>query len=332
MIAQLSKAYIQSKPTKAISRLISYFFFEGRPLSTKGQYINPFLLFFYKIIQFFPPLKKINKPIYIIGMGRSGTTVLGRILSLHSDLGFLNEPKAMWYFSNNKDDIIGSYTDAHGNYCMNSMDATKSVKNKIRKLYAFYLRTIFTKRVLDKYPEMIFRTEYIKEIYPDAKFIFIYRNGLDAATSSTEWSEKNADVISNIETHDWWGKNNRKWELLINDVAKNDQRLNSEKDALLKLNNHLDKSTIEWILTMNKGYELMQTNDPSIMPVKYEDLTNQPERVLSDIFSFCELENEKKVIDFAKKILIPNKSKELFNIPKPFDSHFNYLMQKFGYN
>ncbi|MBT8195198.1 MAG: sulfotransferase, partial [Bacteroidia bacterium] len=202
MIAQLSKSYIKNKPSKAFSRLVSYLFFEGRPLAAKGQFINPLLLFFYQFIQLFPQLKKITKPVFIIGMGRSGTTVLGKILSLHSELGFLNEPKALWYFSNNSDDIIGTYTDHIGKYCMNETDANKSVKNKIHKLYAFYLRSIFSKRVLDKYPEMIFRTEYIKQIFPDAKFVFIYRNGWDTASSSTHWSEKNTVQKHDDEVHD----------------------------------------------------------------------------------------------------------------------------------
>ena len=137
MIAQLSKIYIDYKPTKTISRLVSYFLFEGRPLSTKGQFINPILLIFYRIIQFLPQLKKIQKPVFIIGMGRSGTTVLGKVLSLHSDLGFLNEPKAMWYFANNQDDLIGSYSDEAGKYCMDSVDATQSTKKRITLFYAY---------------------------------------------------------------------------------------------------------------------------------------------------------------------------------------------------
>ena len=165
MIAQLSKDYIKTRPTKAISRLISYFFFEGKPIATKGQFINPFLFILYRIITAFPNSKKITMPIFIIGMGRSGTTILGKILSLHPDIGFLNEPKAMWYYANNEDDLIGSYTAKDARYILGTENVNNEITNKIHKLYAFYLRAIFSKRVLDKYPEMIFRIPFLKKYF-----------------------------------------------------------------------------------------------------------------------------------------------------------------------
>ena len=331
MIAQLSKDYIKIKPSKSISRLVSYLFFEGRPITTKGQFINPFLFFFYKLITVFPKAKKIVMPIYIIGMGRSGTTVLGKILSLHPDLGFINEPKAMWYFANNEDDLIGSYTDKDAKYILNAENVQNNSSIKIHKLYAFYLRAIFTKRVLDKYPEMIFRVPFLKKIFPDAKFVFIYRNGWDASSSSDNWSKLNSKTMKNNEIHDWWGKNNRKWNLLINQVATKDIMLRNELNSLKAINNSNDKSAIEWLLTMNKGYELMNNETTNILSVKYEDLIENPEQELNKIFEYCLLNKDEMVVNYAKSILKPNTSKQPFKICEPFDKHFNQVMQKFNY-
>lgn len=331
MIAQLSREYIKVRPTKAISRIISYIIFEGKPIATKGQFINPFLFLLYRLITAFPKTKKITKPIFIIGMGRSGTTILGKILSLHPNLGFLNEPKALWYFANNEDDLIGSYSIKNAKYIMAAEDVNKEISNKIHKLYAFYLRTICTNRVLDKYPEMIFRVSYLKKIFPDAKFVFIYRNGWDAATSSVNWSKSNAKNIDKNEVHDWWGKNNRKWNLLINQVAQKDAMLFNELSNLKNLNASNDKSAIEWLLTMNAGYELIKSETTNIISIKYEELVKNPEPELSKIFEYCDLKNDEKVVNYAKSILKPNTPKQPFDISEPFDKHFNNVMRKFNY-
>ena len=178
---------------------------------------------------------------------------------------------------------------------------------------------------------MIFRVPFLKKIFPDAKFVFIYRNGWNASSSSDNWSKLNSKTMKNNEIHDWWGKNNRKWNLLINQVATKDVMLRNELDSLKAINNSNDKSAIEWLLTMNKGYELMNNETANILSVKYEDLVENPEQELNKIFEYCLLSKDEMVVNYAKSILKPNTSKQPFKICEPFDKHFNQVMQKFNY-
>ena len=69
-----------------------------------------------------------NHPIFIVGTGRSGTTILGKILSVHKQVAFLNEPKALWFFANKEDDLIGSYSKSKGRYHFNENDYSISKK------------------------------------------------------------------------------------------------------------------------------------------------------------------------------------------------------------
>ena len=161
--------------------------------------------------------------------------------------------------------------------------------------------------------------------------MFIYRNGWDASTSISTWSKLNTKTVKNNEVHDWWGKNNRKWNLLINQVAVKDTLLKNDLISLKNINDSNEKSVIEWLLTMNKGYELMNNEARSILSVKYEDLVENPDKELNKIFEYCNLRIENTVVDYAKSILKPNTPKQPFKIPEPFDKHFNNIMRKFNY-
>ena len=50
MIAQINPNYIKTRPMKALTRLMSYALFEGRPVTTKGRWINPLVLSLLKTV------------------------------------------------------------------------------------------------------------------------------------------------------------------------------------------------------------------------------------------------------------------------------------------
>jgi hypothetical protein len=176
MIAQLDKDYIYTRPFKTITRLTSYSLYEGRPATTKGRWINPFVFAQLKIFSQLPQLKKVVSPIFILGTGRSGSTVLGILLSMHKDVGFLNEPKAMWHLIYPFEDVIGSYSLGSASYRLMADDAADEQCRVGHRIYGAYLAATGSKRVVDKYPELIFRVPFVKRIFPDAKFIFLVRN------------------------------------------------------------------------------------------------------------------------------------------------------------
>ncbi|MEO0704359.1 MAG: sulfotransferase [Cyanobacteria bacterium J06649_5] len=280
MVAQLDSLYIRTSPYKAAVRLLSYVFFEGRPLTTKGQWINPLVLTLFKIQKKLPQLKRVKKPIFIIGTGRSGTTILGKLLSMHRDVGFLNEPKALWHAIYPAEDLVGSYCRGTAHYRLGDDEASEGVKTVAHKLFGAYLAISTSRRVVDKYPELVFRIPFVQSLFPDAKFIFLVRNGWDTCQSIEGWSER-LGVEVNAEQHDWWGADNRKWNLLWEQVISNDDALQGAIPEKGKLENPLDMAALEWIVSMREGLALMRQFPENIQMIRYEDLVASPETSLS---------------------------------------------------
>ena len=132
MVAQIDSGYLWTRPFKAFSRLVSWSALEGRPLTARGRWINPLVLFQFALLKQLPQLKHVKAPIYILGTGRNGSTLLGKVLSLHQDVCFLNEPKALWYSILSETDVIGSYSASYGKFRLSVDDASLEVSNSLR--------------------------------------------------------------------------------------------------------------------------------------------------------------------------------------------------------
>ena len=266
MVAQIDSLYLKTHPSKVISRLISYVLFEGRPVTTKGQWINPLVLSLFSLEKRLPQLKKVSKPVFIIGTGRSGTTILGVVMSMHKDVGFLNEPKALWHKIYDREDLVGSYSRGVANYRLTESDVTQEVLKSAHRLFGAYLTAVASSRVVDKYPEQVFRIPFIRQIFPDAKFIFLVRNGWDTCHSIEKWSQRLGTQVRD-ETHDWWGVDDRKWHLLVDRLVSQDADLSPHISTIKGFKAHSDRSAVEWILTMKEGLHWLEKLPNSVYRV-----------------------------------------------------------------
>ena len=111
-------------------------------------------------------------PIFIIGCGRSGTTILGKTLSNHPEIKYLNESRDIWHkaypeFDIWKKGIINPKLFA------NKDDIIPSKHNALRHLF-FREQVLSSKSVLlEKLPVNNFRLEFLNHSFPNAKYIYL---------------------------------------------------------------------------------------------------------------------------------------------------------------
>lgn len=287
MVAQIDSAYVRMRPTRLWPRLLSYALFEGRPLTTRGQWINPLVFGLGRVFKALPELQRVEAPIFILGTGRSGTTILGIVLSMHREVGFLNEPKAIWAGLHPNEDLIGNYNRNQAKYRLFADDASPNLVRQAHRLYGAYLRISGTQRIVDKYPELIFRTEFVRAIFPDAKFLFLSRSGSETCSSIKLWSERLGEQVGS-ETHDWWGANDRKWQFLVEQVVPEHPDLASHAGKMASLD-HEGRAAVEWIVTMREGMRLTASDPEGALHVPYDALCADPRGWAERLESFLDL-------------------------------------------
>jgi hypothetical protein len=330
MVAQIDSDYVSYGCLRVIRRAASYAFFEGRPATTKGQVFNPVVFSFLRTLSVIPGSPSIARPIFITGLGRSGTTILGLLLSLHRDVGFLNEPKAIWHVIDPRQDVNGNYGGASVRYRMSSEDVSPNTRNTAHRIFGRYLGLVGSKRLVDKYPELIFRVPYVKSIFPDARIVFIYRNGVDACQSIVKWS-KRLGRESNTGTEDWWGRNDSKWKNLWNELILGDDRYEDIFSLDPALIDHANRAALEWVVTMREGLLQDAALPGGLIKIRYESLLAHPEEELSRLLSACALERDEPVFSYARKRLYENPSKAMPELLPPVKRWFDETMAELGY-
>jgi len=330
MVAQLSKEYMILSPKKALVRLISYIFFEGRPLTTRGRWINPLVLMLGRFVANLGYRPVVESPIYILGQGRSGTTILGLILSLHKAVGFLNEPKALWHTAYENEDLAGNFTDRKAAYILTDEDATDEVQARLCRLYSAYLLCTASRRVLDKYPELLFRVGFVQRVFPDARFLLVVRNGWDVCRSVEAWSELHR-TQNGGDHDDWWGHNDRKWNYLIDQLVVNENDLAPLKEDLRQFDRGRDRAALEWLLTMRMVERVQDQIPRDTLLVKYESLANDSHNQLQRIFTFCNLGYEERVTRYAYSVLRTVSASREIDLDPLIEKPFLAMMKSFDY-
>jgi len=330
LIAQLDRKFLTARPWKLWPRLVAYTLFEGRPLTTRGRWINPIVFAGYRLYSLLPQRAREIAPIFILGVGRSGTTVLGSILSLHKDVGYLNEPKALWQAALGDDDLIGSYSRRSGRYRMDRTDVTYAKRHRLKAFYSVFLRLSGSRRIVDKYPELLFRTDLLYEVFPRAKLILLVRHGAETCQSVKSWSEMNG-LGDGENSVDWWGKDDRKWKLLVRDIVMPDPAFAEMLPILNDLNDPVDKAALEWIVSMREALRLRDSKSPGTLIVRYEDLVSRPEEIIAGVCDFCGLDQDDTLIAYGKSVLLQPARRPAPEIHPALIPFFNQTLQELGY-
>jgi hypothetical protein len=286
----------------------------------------------------------VEKPIFIVGCGRSGTTLLFDLLSTHPGLerttgypdgedheGWVRHGKCvMAGIGNVHHSAYGNGINGH-HYCMHmSMDdVTPQI---VAEMHAYYLNDVLCgrsgARVINKQPHLSNKLQYVLGIFPDAKIVHIVR---DCEPLVSSW-------LAVMDDHPtlsvYWpgGEAFPCFWLLPKPV---------DPVAASLLGRHPGFYPgggaglwIDYWRKVNAGIALqMSGRERQLLSVRYEDLIKDPQEVLAKITRFCELPAFDYITDRIEKNtalkhharMTPELRASIFALAGP-------VLRQFGYN
>lgn len=116
-----------------------------------------------------------QRPIFILGAPRSGTSMIFRLLSTHPELGSLGrEGHDMWR---------RFHHPRREGWCSDALGSGQIAVGE-REFIRRYLYMHFDHpRFVEKTPENCLRLAYLKELYPDASYVFVRRDPREVMSS-----------------------------------------------------------------------------------------------------------------------------------------------------
>ncbi len=224
---------------------------------------------------------KVFNPVFLIGCGRSGTTILGTTLGQHVEITYLNERRDIWHTAFPELDIW-SGIPIKPRFQVGSEDISPKKKQKLRSLF-FKEQTIDKGNILlEKLPINTFRLEFIEAIFPEAKYIYLYRNGLEVAQSIAVYSEKG----------EWFAAGEERWNTF--------SKLAELKNISIRGNSYLEKGLSEWRLSTEYAEDFFQKIAADrFFKLSYQDFLNDPQVQVKQLYSFLGISFEDS---FVQKI------------------------------
>lgn len=226
-----------------------------------------------------PNFKNLPKLFLILGAGRSGTTLLKRIMCCHSLTSALDEGRVY-----------------HGiNYPI-LMKLQRIFESK--KLWLGLKAPALTDCLLDNnfiafpIPEHTDEiSEKFRKFYANEPIIFLVRDVRDRVSSIIEQGKKTNVNLQGLST------------LIEGWVRKNPYIQENFSEELSKIKKFKDKiygyEALDWKIKTSAYYAYKERGLP-ILLVKYEDLVSKTEETLRNITTFLEIPFEKSLLDFNK--------------------------------
>lgn len=261
------------------------------------------------------------KAVVIVGAARSGTKMLGNVFNQDSSVSYFGEVNHIWR--------IGNENTPHDMLPLNE-DNAKEIRAKFKK--NLKEGTV----LVEKTAANSLRLPLVKEVFEDVKFIHIVRDGRDVALSASQkWQGLNSKFESeelkyaNTKTSILKRVLYRMKETGLKEfkalVPKGFNMLLSflglKKDSywgplvpglreLRKSHSLLETCAYQWRIQEDAILNYFESNNKdSVTTIYYEELCQNPEQTLKNLYDFCEMDIPKNLESVASTIRSGNLNK-----------------------
>lgn len=133
-----------------------------------------------------------TRPVFIVGVPRSGTTLLRTLLDSHPNIAC--GPENPWIAGSYGE--LTSFKELYSSLVQNpygpvanmsgvgEADIARSLEKAITSIFATYARQKGKKRWVEKTPNHVIDLEFLHTIFPEALYLHIVRDGRDVACST----------------------------------------------------------------------------------------------------------------------------------------------------
>ena len=266
-----------------------------------------------------------DPPVFVLGCGRSGTTLLGELLGRHPRVWYLFEPRERWAAVTRTTDVALAFSRGGARCFMTADDAGP----RERRAFARVLQPDGGRMLVEKSPVNSLRIGFLDALAPDARFVHIVRDGVDVTRSIALRSARTRRVIGRGMVNDWWGSNDSKWRLLESEGAA----AGYYPDEAPRLASNSERGAYEWLVSLGEIDRRRPALGHRLHEITYQSLIESPGDVLAGLADFLQLDGTDSWIrSAAGMVAAPERGPgEPLSLPKPMADDFNGFQRRYGF-
>jgi hypothetical protein len=222
------------------------------------------------------------RPIFIVGVPHSGTSVFMRLVAEHPDVANLSEANTILQ-------PHGYFDAENGERARTRLDATPAECARLHARLEFHRWLAGKRRVLNKSPNNTVRLDFLHAVFPDACFVHIVRDGR-AVAYSLVWGH--ADPADTADRSKPWRQRRNPfpgvrppgWRALLRDDA-------------------IEQHALQWREALGYALDVAERERLRVLQVRYEELCDDTRAVLGAVFRFCDLDASAALLERFPKNL-----------------------------
>jgi hypothetical protein len=272
------------------------------------------------------PGRKLRGPIFIIGCGRSGTTLLGELFGLHPSFHYVNEPFHLWAAIDPATDYAKYYSRGEPHCLLDGASVTSAARDRFTRLLAAP-RGLTT---AEKTPINALRIGYLDALAPDARFVHIVRDGVDVARSIERFAAVTRRMVFRPAMNDWWGVGDAKWAAL----ALDGRAAGHYPEEVGQLTTNAQRGAYEWLVSIREVDAWRMSLGARYVELRYPDLTDDPKGSLRFIMNSLGMPCPERWLQSAAARVRPGRSHDGTDLilPARMRADFNHLQARFGFD
>jgi len=268
-------------------------------------------------------------PVFIIGCGRSGTTILGDLLARHPGVRYLFEPYHLWTAIDPRTDMTRLFQRGPAACALAVEDATPRIARRFSALFAG-LDEGGRKTLIEKTPINALRIGYLESLAPGCRFIHIVRDGAQVARSIERLATTNAYRLAGKgDFNQWWGAGGVKWRLLKRDGAA----LGRHPLDVEALKTHAERGAYEWLVSLHEVDRARERLAERLLEIRLVDLIEQPQEALTQVGAFAGVEPSRAWLDACGRMIDDSGARRpgVIALPDAVAAEFNAMQQRYGF-
>lgn len=271
-------------------------------------------------------------PAFVMGCGRSGTTIVGEVFASHPEVCYLFEPYHLWAAVDPAADMVNLYVEGDALCLMDWRRATPDACLRFRRaMHAAQARS-GRPRIVEKTPINALRLGFLEALAPGAAYVHMVRDGVDTARSIERLALKvRPRIAGRPNWNPWWGQAGCKWRFLARDGAA----AGYFAHEVGLLTSQAQRGAYEWLVSQSEVERHRPRLGERLLDVPYAHLTASPREVLPRLCTFLGIDPDPPGdwLGRASTMVRPEKrsSGEPLTLPPHMCAAFNAYQERLGF-